>query len=135
VPMLETPEQAAKLVEWGKYAPLGGRGLSSFGAQTQFQSPGDVVEYMAQSNRRTLLIAQMETRLAAANADAIAATPGIDALLVGPNDLAVSLGHPGQLDTPEEDAAIEAIAAASAAHGKAFGMHAGAAMLERWVDR
>jgi 2-keto-3-deoxy-L-rhamnonate aldolase RhmA len=133
VPMISSVEEARRFVGWAKYPPLGERGLASSAGHTGYTSPKNVTDMMQQMNRNTLAIAQMETRSAAENADGIAAVAGIDALLIGPNDLAVSLGKPGQLDCPEETAAIARIARAAAGAGKIFGMHAGADMLKRWT--
>jgi 2-keto-3-deoxy-L-rhamnonate aldolase RhmA len=90
---------------------------------------------MPRANGETLTIAQIETATAVDNIDAIAAVPGIDVLLIGPNDLSVSLGHPGKIDTPEELAAIRKVADAAKRAGKIFGMHASAAALAPWVDQ
>ncbi len=134
VPMLETPAQARQLVAWAKYPPLGGRGLSTTGGHTCYRKPPAVPEFMAAMNRDVLTIAQIETATAIENAAAIAAVDGLDALLIGPNDLAVSLGHPGELQTPDEDAAIAQVAAATQAAGKVFGIHASADFLARWRE-
>lgn len=133
VPMVETAAQARQLVEWAKYPPLGQRGLSSFGPHTGYAESGPAGVAMERANGTTLAIAQIETAAAVAAIDSIAAVPGIDVLLIGPNDLAVSLGKPGDLDSPEEAAAIAAVAAAARRAGKVFAMHAGTAMLRRWV--
>lgn len=134
VPMLETAEQAAQFVQWAKYPPLGGRGLSSNGGHTAFKRV-DAAAAMGRFNADTLAIAQIETRTAVDNIEAIAATPGIDVLLIGPNDLSVSLGHPGKTDTPDELDAIGRVAEAAARHGKVFGMHASPAALKPWIGR
>lgn len=133
VPMVESVEQARQLAQWGKYPPIGKRGLSSMGAHTRYRRISDPSEAMAAGNRDTLTIAQMETATAAQVADEIAAIEGIDALLVGPNDLAVSLGCPGDLYGDAENTAIEAIAGAAAEAGKILGMHAGPELLGRWA--
>jgi 2-keto-3-deoxy-L-rhamnonate aldolase RhmA len=122
------------LARWGKYPPLGGRGLSSVGGNTDYRRITDNVAAMAEANRGTLTIAQVETVPAIAAAEAIAATPGIDALLVGPNDLAVALGHPNNLLSEAETAAIAGFARAARAHGKIFGIHAPADFLARWTS-
>ena len=134
VPMLETPEQARRFVDWAKYPPLGSRGLSSTGPHSDFRKPANVIQFMAEANRDTLTIAQIETATAIENIEAIAGTAGIDVLLIGPNDLAVSLGKPGQLECPEEIAAITRVAEAARRHGKVFAMHAGPKMLSRWTS-
>lgn len=132
VPMIETPEQARQFVQWAKYPPLGGRGLTTAAGHTGYHNHPNAVAMMAEANRTTLAIAQVETALAVEHADAIASTPGIDALLVGPNDLSVSLGKPGQVECPEENEAIATFADAASRQGRRFGMHAGTGLLRRW---
>jgi 2-keto-3-deoxy-L-rhamnonate aldolase RhmA len=132
VPMVETAEQAAQFVQWAKYPPLGGRGLSSNGGHTGYRRV-NAAEAMPRYNRETLAIAQIETAAAIDAIDAIAAVPGIDVLLIGPNDLSVSLGCPGRIDSPEEIAAIRKVADAAKRSGKIFGMHASPAALAPWV--
>lgn len=132
VPMLETEAQARQLAGWAKYAPVGERGLSSLGGHTDYSSAGDVKSFMATSNRSTLAIAQIETAAGVKNADAIAAVEGIDLLLIGPNDLAGSLGYPGELEHPDVEKSIGLVATACRKHHKIFGMHAAVPMLARW---
>ena len=60
---------------------------------------------------------------------------GIDVLLIGPNDLAISLGVAGQMQSPVLEEAIGKVAEAARAHGKIFGMHAPEAMLDPWIPR
>ncbi len=134
VPMLDTVEQAERFVEWAKYPPVGGRGFGSLGGHTNYAAiAGSPADFTATSNRHTLTIAQIETGTGVANVDAIAALPGIDALLVGPNDLALSLGVAGDLMGDTVHDAIGRVAAAAKSHGKVFGLHAPDALLERWI--
>ncbi|HET6488752.1 MAG TPA: aldolase/citrate lyase family protein [Syntrophales bacterium] len=133
VPMLESVEQARQFVAWSKYAPLGDRGFGTIGDHTTYASVGP--EFMARSNDETLSIAQIETRRAVEEVDAIAAVPGIDALLVGPNDLSVSLGCAGDLLGDQLEKAIGRVAEAAKKHGKIFGLHGPDALLERWIPR
>ncbi len=136
VPMLETVEQARKLAEWAKFAPVGKRGLGTLGAHTNYGGLGGTPqEFMEQANRETLTIAQIETGTGVENVEAIAATDGIDALLIGPNDLAISLGVSGDLLGDTVNAAIEKVVAAVRNNGKVFGLHAPDALLERWIPK
>ncbi len=137
VPMLETKEQAELLVRWSKYAPLGNRGYGAIAAHTNFQAipPGDTAAFLARANEETISIAQIETAQAIENIEEIASVPGLDALLIGPNDLAISLGCAGDLLGPVLDAAIGKVAGAARKHGKIFGMHAPEALLDRWIPR
>jgi len=137
VPMLESVEQAQLLVRWAKYAPLGGRGLGGAGGHSNFIgiSPDATPAFMANANVNTIAIAQIETAQAIEDIDAIAAVPGIDALLIGPNDLAISMGCPGDLLGDTLDKAIGKVAEAAKKHYKIFGMHAPDALQERWLSR
>jgi len=130
VPMTETPEQAKEIVKWSKFTPIGDRGYGSGLAHSNYLGGGKHTDVMKTQNDRVVTIAQIETALGVANADAIAGTEGIDVLLIGPNDLSISLGIPGDLMNPIELEAIAKVAAACKKHGKSFGLHAGAKMHE-----
>lgn len=132
VPMIETAEQARNLVKYAKYQPIGDRGYAAGCAHTDYLG-GKHAEIMAMQNAKVIAIAQIETKLAIENVDAIAATDGIDALLIGPNDLSISLGIPGDMMNPLELEAIGKVADACKKHGKAFGMHSGAALIEKFA--
>ena len=134
VPMTETVEQAEEIVWWSKYPPLGGRGFGSGGPNTDYAGGGEHREIMEAANRKIISIAQIETRLAVDNAEKIAAVNGIDVLLIGPNDLSISLGIPGDLLNPIELEAIAHVAACCKKHGKFFGLHAGLKLLEKFGD-
>ena len=134
IPMTETVEQAQEIVWWSKYAPLGGRGYGSGGANTDYVGGGKHSEVMEATNRKIVSIAQIETKLAVDNADKIAAVEGIDVLLIGPNDLSISLGIPGDLMNPIELDAIAHVAASCKKHGKFFGLHAGIKLLEKFRE-
>lgn len=135
VPMLESREQAEKLVHYAKYPPLGGRGFGGMGAHTGYRaiSPDETVGFMDKANRETITIAQIETASAIENIDSIASVHGLDALLIGPNDLSISMGCPGDLLGEKLHEAISRVAEAAKGHGKIFGMHAPDPLLDRWL--
>ena len=135
VPMTETEKQASDIVKWSKYQPLGERGYSAGGANTNYRSLGTHVQTMEQANERVLSIAQIETKLAVDNAAEIAAVPGIDVLLVGPNDLSLSLGIPGDMMNKLEIDAISHVASCCEKNKKAFGLHAGVKLLKLFDSR
>lgn len=121
VPHVDTPEAAREFVARLKYPPLGHRSAAGASAHFDFR-PMKTGEHAAAVNAATLLVVMIETPHAVANVDAIAAVPGIDALLIGTNDLAMEMGIPGDFANPRVAAAYEAVIAACRKHGKFPGM-------------
>ena len=134
-PVTETEAMAKELVRWSKYPPVGERGFAAGGAPTFYKGGVKHGDAMAAGNGSIVSIAQIETKTAVENVDAIAATEGIDVLLIGPNDLSISLGVPGDTMCPAMIEAITATADACERHGKKFAIHGGAKMLGRFADR
>lgn len=124
VPMVESVEQAQRIVDSAKYPPLGRRG-AAFGVAHDDYTGGDIVEKMKTANSETLLIAQIETSAGVANSDAIAAIDGIDVLWIGHFDLTNSLGIPGQFDHPRFKESLETVLAACHKHNRIPGFMAG----------
>jgi 2-keto-3-deoxy-L-rhamnonate aldolase RhmA len=120
VPLVETPEQAARIVQAAKYPPSGRRGVSGGLAHDDYRGE-DVAGTMRGANAEALLIAQIETAQGVECAREIAAIEGIDVLWMGQMDLSTSLGVAGQYRHPTYLAALEAIVAAAEASGKAAG--------------
>ena len=135
VPMLETEEQARSLVRFSKYAPQGARGISTMRPHSNY-APGKLSEYTQRANDRIMLFAQIETRLGASNASAIAAVPGLDGLFIGPNDLACDLGQLGNFNTPEMEQVITQILQGAQENGLPCGIIASdPAFLRKWQAR
>ena len=104
VPMVDTPEQAQQLVRATRYAPEGVRGMgSALARSSRWQA---YPRYVHEANQQVYLLVQAETVEAMANLDAIAATPGVDGVFIGPADLSASMGHPGNPGHPDVQAAI-----------------------------
>src|SRR5262249_34116103 len=93
VPMVNSVEDARRAVQAAKFPPLRGRSFGPYRAATYSVN---AQRYMAEADERSTLIIQIESAEAARNAEAIMAVPGIDAVFVGPNDLAFSMLQPGQ---------------------------------------
>ena len=89
------------------------------------QGQSVATDYLRDANNGTLTLAMIETPQALANVDAIAATPGIDALFIGPYDLSTSLsaGKAQDINAPEVDKAIDKICAAAIKAGKIPGIY------------
>jgi 2-keto-3-deoxy-L-rhamnonate aldolase RhmA len=96
VPMVETVEQARKVVEATRYPPDGCRGVAGTRASTYGL---ELANYFERANDELLVVAQIETAEGVENAAAIAAVDGIDALFVGPTDLSASVGRFGETDS------------------------------------
>lgn len=123
-PMINTPADARAFAAAAKYPPLGER---SWGPQRAMALQGRSVatDYLRDANQGTLTLAMIETAAALANIDAIAATPGIDALFVGPYDLSTALseGTAQDVQAPEVESAIDRICAAAHKAGKIPGIY------------
>lgn len=119
VPNVKTLEQVQELVNYAKYYPIGQRGFCpSRKDGWGFDGLGSVPETMRHFNGETLLFPQCETAEALDIIEDICAVDGVDGIFVGPFDLSISMGMPGQLDAPEFQAAITRIVAACHAAGK-----------------
>jgi 2-keto-3-deoxy-L-rhamnonate aldolase RhmA len=126
IPHVNTPEDAAAIARAVKFPPLGQRGLDGAGLDNNFYLAG-TAGYPAAANAETFLIVQIETPEAVAAIDRIAATPGVDGLFIGPGDLSLRLDCPMDWKNPKMAAADDAVAAAAARHGKAWGRPSGTA--------
>ena len=134
VPMIGTQEEAKALAGWARFGPVGKRGLGSSCVHTNFTAVGnDVVTFMKNQNTQTLAIAQIESKEGIDNINEIAEVNGIDVLLVGPNDLAISLGVPGQVMSEKVQKAIKKVSDAAKRNKKVFAMHSGDALIEKWI--
>lgn len=120
VPMVDTPEQAAHVVRAAKYPPEGVRGMGAALARaSRWQAYPD---YVHEANAQVAVLVQAETTEAIRHLDAIAATPGVDGVFIGPADLSASMGHVGQPGHPAVQSVIlDAIARIRLA-GKAPGI-------------
>ncbi|CAH1688037.1 2-dehydro-3-deoxyglucarate aldolase [Hyphomicrobiales bacterium] len=124
-PLIETPEEARRVVEAARFPPHGAR--SGGGVRPL---AGDFAAYYAAANTHTLVGVMIETTAGVANADAIAAVEGVDLVLIGTGDLAISLGtFPAA--GPRHEEACNAVLAACRKAGVACGIftpHAEAAV-------
>ena len=121
VPLVETPADAAAIVEAAKYPPMGRRGFGPWRASNYFL---DLPAYADAANEHIAIIPQIESAMAVENAAAIADVPGIDALFIGPADLCGSLGVPVGAIEPKLIAALEKVVAAGRKTGRAVGIDA-----------
>jgi 2-keto-3-deoxy-L-rhamnonate aldolase RhmA len=120
-PHVDTPEQAKRCADACRFPPAGRRSLPGGLPQLHF-APVPVTEAVALANAATLVVVMLETPQAIANAEAIAAVPGVDALLIGSNDLCAELGIPGQFGHEKLGECYATMIAAARKHKKIPGM-------------
>jgi 2-keto-3-deoxy-L-rhamnonate aldolase RhmA len=121
MPHVDTAEEARTVVDRLKYPPDGHRSAAGAMPQLGFASVPQA-EAVKLINDNLLIVVMLETPMAIANAEAIAAVPGIDVLLIGTNDLTMEMGLPGQVTHPDVAKAYETAAAGCKKHGKWLGM-------------
>ncbi len=119
-PRCETAEEAAEVVRWARFAPQGERGIDGANSDAPY-CWAPMSQYIKLANEHTLLIVQVESPLALENADAIAAVPGVDVLMLGPADLSVLAGVPFQFAHPVILDAYQRVANAARKAGKWWG--------------
>ena len=119
VPQIRTVADSERAAAWCRYPPAGlrgaaGRRSSDYGRHAK--------EYFASANATVLCCIQIETREALEALDGILAVPGVDALLIGPNDLAAALGHLGDTGHSDVEVAIAGIRERAIAVGMPIGI-------------
>lgn len=123
-PMINTVADARAFVSASKYPPLGERSWGPHRA-TMLAGLTDQKVYLAEGNTQTVTFAMIETRTALDNLAAIAATPGIDALFLGPADLSIALSQGATVDpmSADVDRELDRIAEAARKAGKIMGAY------------
>mgnify|MGYP003593715421 CR=1 FL=1 len=120
VPLINTAEDAARAVAACRYPPVGNRSSGPIRA-LHYGGP----DYQAKANDEVLVLGMIETKEGLANLEAICATPGLDAVYIGPADLSLALGLPPQGDNPNplHIATCDKILETAHRHGKKACMH------------
>jgi 4-hydroxy-2-oxoheptanedioate aldolase len=123
-PMINTAADARAYVSFAKFPPLGERSWGPHRATTLANMPDQKV-YLREANDLTVTFAMIETQAALDNVEAIAATPGIDALFLGPADLSIALSDGSNVDpmAPQVDRELDRIIAAASKAGKIMGAY------------
>ena len=125
IPQIRTVDEVRAVVDDVRFAPVGRRGIGAVRPGNYGRlSPHEVV---AASAEEVFLAIQIETVEALAVVEEIAATPGLDALVVGPTDLSSSMGLLGQFDHPDMVKGVERIVAAARANELSVGVGVGSA--------
>ena len=107
-PRVESPEVLEKAISWAKYPPVGVRGFGLLPFHCDF-APMTMPQMMEWCNEHTMVVVQIETRKAVEAREELLAVPGIDAVMIGPADLSISLGVPGEFQHPKVVEAMESV--------------------------
>ncbi len=132
IPYVQTPDEARRAVASVRYPPRGMRGVAGAARASRY---GRVTDYLKKADDEICLLVQVETRSALDQIEAIAGVEGIDGVFIGPADLSASLGHLGNPQHPDAQAAIRDAARRLAAVGKAAGILTGVeAEARRYIE-
>lgn len=122
IPRVTNSDQVRSVIRMLRFPPDGERGNAMSRGLTRFQS-GDVSSALRDIQQQTMLVIQVETLPAVETIEEILAVPGVDAALIGPNDLSIALGVPGQTEHPKVKDAIQTTIAACQAAGVCPAIH------------
>jgi 2-keto-3-deoxy-L-rhamnonate aldolase RhmA len=135
VPRVETRDQVEQIVAELKYPPVGRRGCSISGGTNEYRSQ-PTETFIAQSNQETLVIVQIERRQAVEDIDALLSVEGVDVAFLGPGDLSIDLGVPGQSDHPIVVESMDRVLEACERHDIVPGIHLNQVdALEEWMHK
>jgi 2-keto-3-deoxy-L-rhamnonate aldolase RhmA len=134
-PRVESQALLAEAIRWTRFPPLGVRGYGLTPPQVDYEarSFAEIIEHI---NANTLVVAQFETRAALERREELLATPGLDVALVGPADLSLSLGVPGEFEHPKLVDAVLGLIESARRHGVAPGIQVRTpALAKKWTER
>jgi 2-dehydro-3-deoxyglucarate aldolase/4-hydroxy-2-oxoheptanedioate aldolase len=133
VPMVNSAAGAEEVIRHAKYPTMGNRGAALRRPHNMYAKV-NAADYLKQANENTFIAVQAETTQAIDNINEIASVDGVDCIFVGPFDLSVSLGIPGQINHPIEVEAIEKVVAACKMHNKIAGiLMFDQELLSKWI--
>ena len=135
LPRVDEPKLLEEAVSWMRFPPLGKRGFGMMPPVLDYK-PHTMAEIVEQANANTLIITQFETQAALDRADELLSIPGIDVAMVGPADLSIALGVPGQFEHPMLVNALTRLMEVCERRGVAAGIHFRDARLSKpWAQR
>jgi 2-dehydro-3-deoxyglucarate aldolase/4-hydroxy-2-oxoheptanedioate aldolase len=134
-PRMEDPRLLETALSWTKFPPAGVRGYGLQPSQVDYETIKipDAIEHI---NANTLTVLQIESARGVEAREEILSVPGIDAVMIGPADLSISLGVPGEFQHPKMVAAMEAVRETCDSRGIAPGTQTRTVALARfWKER
>src|SRR6516165_2958886 len=135
LPRVEDPAILREALSWMRFPPAGKRGYGINPTMIRYEARSfpEIIEHQ---NLNTLAVVQFETRTAMERADELLSLPGVNIAMVGPADLSISLGVPGQFDHPTMLSTIDVLVEKCNRHGIVPGIQTRSlAMSKFWAER
>jgi 2-keto-3-deoxy-L-rhamnonate aldolase RhmA len=135
LPRVEDPRILEQAVGWMRFPPTGTRGYGVNPTMMSYEARSfpEVIEHL---NLNTVSVVQFETVTAMARADELLSVPGANIAMVGPADLSISLGIPGQFDHPLLVSTVDELIAKCVKHNVVPGIQTRTtAMAKFWAER
>jgi 2-keto-3-deoxy-L-rhamnonate aldolase RhmA len=134
-PRVECPEVLQRAVSWTKFPPAGIRGFGLTPVQVDYER-ATIPQIIDHMNENVMVVLQIETKLAVERREELLSVPGVDVVMVGPVDLSISLGVPGDFQHPKMVEAMEQIRDSCIAHGVVPGTQTRTLALAKfWKER
>jgi len=135
LPRVEDKRALAEALGWLRFPPAGKRGYGVNPTMVGYEGRS-FPEIMEHQNRNTLAVVQFESATAIENADELLSLPGLDVIMVGPADLSIALGIPGEFEHPLLVSAVEGLIAKCNHHGVVPGIQTrSVAVAKAWAER
>jgi 2-keto-3-deoxy-L-rhamnonate aldolase RhmA len=135
LPRVEDPKVLEQALSWLRFPPLGIRGFGINPTMVDYEARS-MPEIIEHQNRETLSVVQFETVRAVEAADELLSLKGFDVMMIGPADLSIALGVPGQFDHPKVIETIDLMIEKCNKYGVVPGIQTrGVAMAKQWADR
>ena len=135
LPRVEDPKILEEALSWMRFPPVGKRGYGVNTTMIGYETRGfkEIIEHQ---NLNTLAVVQFETRLAMERADELLTRKGVDIAMVGPADLSIALGIPGEFEHPLLVSTVEKLIEKCNQHGVVPGIQTrSVAMAKAWIER
>jgi 2-dehydro-3-deoxyglucarate aldolase/4-hydroxy-2-oxoheptanedioate aldolase len=135
LPRVEDPAILKQALSWMRFPPLGQRGFGINPTMVDYEARS-MPEIIEHQNRETLAVMQIETVTAVERREELLSLAGLDVMMIGPADLSISLGIPGQFDNPSLVETVDKVIETCNKHGVVPGIQTrGVAMAKFWAER
>lgn len=135
LPRVEQPRVLERALSWLRFPPVGERGYGVNATMIEYET-ASMAEVIEHQNSQILAVVQFETTAALERADELLSLKGVDVVMVGPSDLSISLGVPGQMEHPLLVESVQRLIEQCNQHGVVPGIQTrGVSMAKAWIER